>query len=148
MTHPGLTRRVLLRGEVEWREAARSDMRVKAYNQNGDQVGVAGAGEGAQRLTSPSKLTVGQILGFQHWIKEASAGGPKSYELLGDWKPTRIVFINGNVAFPEDPVGMCGDTVWVVDTKPSNEEYYEDETPLIDLTELRTPTTPSDGFGD
>ena len=43
---------------------------------------------------------------------------------------------------------MCGDTVWVVDTKPSNEEYYGDETPLIDLTELRTPTTPSDGFGD
>ena len=43
---------------------------------------------------------------------------------------------------------MCGGTVWVVDTKPSNEEYYENETPLIDLTELRTPTTPSDGFGD
>ena len=105
-------------------------------------------GEGAERLTCPSKLTVDRILGFQQWIKEASAGGPKWYELLGGWKATRIVFINGNAASPEDPVVMCGDTVWVLDTKPSNEEYYEDETPLIDLTELRTPTTPSDGFGD
>ena len=113
---------------------------MSAYNMNGDRVGVAGVGEGAQRLTCPSKLTVDRILGFQHWIKED--------ELLGDWKPTRIVFINGNVANPEDPVGMCGDTVWVVDTTPSDEEYYEDENPLIDLTELRTPRTPSDGFRD
>ena len=89
-------------------------MRVKEYNQNGDQVGVAGVGKGAQRLSFPFKLTVGQILGFQHWIKEASAGAPKWHELLGDWNPTRIVFINGSVAFPEDPVGMCGDTVWVI----------------------------------
>ena len=126
-------------------------MRVKAYNLNGDRVGVEGVGEGAQRLTFPFKLTVDRILGFQQWIKEAPAGAPTWHELLGDWKPTSIVFINGNVAFPEDPVGMCGDTVWIVDTKPSNEssqEYFEDETPLIDLTELRTPTTPSDGFQD
>ena len=117
-------------------------MRVKAYNLNGERVGVAGVGEGAQRLTFPFKLTVERILGFQHWIKEAPAGGPKWYEILGDWKPTRIVFINGTVANPEDPVGRFGDTVWVVDTTPSNEEYYEDETPLIHRIELRTPTTP------
>ena len=55
------------------------------------------------------------------------------------------MFINGKVASPEDPVGMFGDTAWIVKTKPSNEEYYKDETPLIDLTELRAPTTPSDG---
>ena len=148
MAHPPVTRRALLSREAEWMMATGSDMRVKAYNLNGDRVGVAGVGEGAQRLTFPSKLTVDRILGFQHWIKEAPAGGPKWYEILGDWKPTRIVFINGTVANPEDPVGMCGDTVWVVDTTPSYEEYYEDEKPLIDLTELRTPRTPSDGFGD
>ena len=102
-----LTRQALHRREWEWSEAASSDMRVKAYNLNGDRVGVAGVGEGAQRLTFPSKLTVDRILGFQHWIKEAPAGGPKWYEILGDWKPSRIVFINGTVANPEDPVGMC-----------------------------------------
>ena len=122
MAHPPLTRRALLSREMEWREAARSDKRVKAYNLNGDRVGVEGVGEGAQRLTFPSKLTVERILGFQHWIKEAPAGAPKWYEFLGDWKPTRIVFINVTVANPEDPVGMCGDTVRVVDTTPSDEE--------------------------
>ena len=72
-----LTRQALHRRDWELSEAASSDIRVKAYNLNGERLGVAGVGQGAQRLTFLSKMTVERILGYQHWIKEPPAGSPK-----------------------------------------------------------------------
>ena len=55
---------------------------------------------------------------------------------------------DGDVANPDDPVGRHGDVIWALDTKMNREADQEDEEPLMDLTRLCTPTTPSDGFCD
>ena len=56
----------LNRRDTEWFQAQYSEMRIRAYNINGERIGVAGVGYGFQRLTFPSKLAVAQVLGFHH----------------------------------------------------------------------------------
>ena len=55
---------------------------------------------------------------------------------------------NGDMANPEDPVGMQGDTIWVHDTNIYREMNQEDVGPTMDLTAVQTPTTPSDGCSE
>ena len=137
-----LTSKALAQRAMEWRRAETSDMRVRAYNIHGERLGVAGVGEGDQRLTFPSRLKVEQVLGFDHWIKAAPPGAEKWYELLGTWRPRLVVFKNGCIGNPEDPIGMKGDTVTVLDTHVTQE--VDETRGAQDLTEIQTPRTPSE----
>ena len=142
-----LTSAALAQRAMEWTRAETSDVRVRAYNIHGERLGVAGVGEGDQRLTFPSRLRVEQVLGFDHWIKAAPPGAEKWYELLGTWRPRVVVFQNGCIANPEDPIGMKGDTVTVLDTFVTRAvdegKVSEASEATEESTELLAPTTPS-----
>ena len=94
----------------------------------------------------PSQIRTDTVLGLSHCIKEAPPGAPKWYEVLGDWKPTAIVLTNGRLANPDDPVGVHGDTITIIDTKISRGESQEAE--RADLAGVKTPTTPSEDDSD
>ena len=117
-------------------------MMIRAYNVNGERIGVAGVGEGDQRLTFPAKLRVEQVLGFHQWIKASQPGAEKWYVVMGDWRPKAIVFEDGRLAAPDDPIGMGGRTVTVIDTEVTREAGEDRETPS--LAGVRTPPTPSE----
>ena len=119
---PTLTRSALLSRDRALWAARTSNARIMAYSMDGSRVGAAEVGEGDQRLTLPAKLTAETVLGFRHWIKEAPEGSPKWYEDLGDWQPTAIIFTNGTIGNPEDPVGLHGDTIWLLDTAINQSE--------------------------
>ena len=106
----------LNRRTTEWLQAEYSEMRIRAYNINGEMIGVAGVGEGDQRLTFPAKLRVGTVLGFYHWIKAAPPGSQKWYVEMGNWRPKAVIFKDGRMAIPDDPIGREGETVTIVDT--------------------------------
>ena len=131
---------------MAWQAAEHSDARIKAHNLSGERIGVAGVGEGDQRLTCPAKLITETVLGLCHWIKEATPGAPKWYEILGDWKPAAIVLTNGRLANPDDPVGVHGDTITIIEAKISRGESQEAE--RADFAGVKTPTTPSEEDSD
>ena len=133
----------LNRRDTEWFQAQYSEMRIRAYNINGERIGVAGVGEGDQRLTFPAKLRVETVLGFNHWIKEAPAGSQKWYVQMGDWRPKTVIFEDGRMAVPEDPIGMKGETVTTVDTVITH--VVDEDREMPSLEGIRTPRTPSVG---
>ena len=136
-----LTSATLARRALEWWRAERADVRVKAYNIHGERVGVAEVGEGDHCLTFPFHLKVELVPGFDQWIKMAQPGSGKRYEHLDRWRPRVIVFDNNCIANPEDPIGMKGDTVTMLDTYiPKQDEEIAD---LPDLSGICTPSTPS-----
>ena len=97
-THAALNQR-----EREWCAAHYSEMRIRAYNINGERIGVAGVGEGDQRLTFPAKLRVETVLSFHHWIKEAPPGSQKWYVPMGDWRPKAVIFGGREDGCPRRP---------------------------------------------
>ena len=136
-----LTTAALRRRAWEWRKAQSSKMRIWAYNVNGERIGVAGVGEGDQRLTFPAKLRVEQVLGFHHWIKASQPGAEKWYVVMGDWRPKAIVFEDGRLAAPDDPIGMGGSYVTIIATEVAVAAGEDREMPS--LAGVRTPPTPS-----
>ena len=137
------TEAALNRRDREWFQAQYSEMRIRAYNINGERIGVAGVGEGDQRLTFPAKLRVETVLGFNHWIKEAPPGSQKWYVQMGDWRPKAVIFEDGRMAVPWDPIGMKGETVTIVDTEITN--VVDEDREMPSLEGIRTPRTPSVG---
>ena len=141
--HAAPTQAALNRRDREWFQAQYSEMRIRAHNINGERIGVAGVGEGDQRLTFPAKLRVETVLGFNHWIKEAPPGSQKWYVQMGDWRPKAVIFEDGRMAVPEDPIGMKGETVTIVDTVITN--VVDEDREMPSLEGIRTPRTPSVG---
>ena len=133
----------LIRREREWFQAQKSGMRIRAYNMNGERIGVAGVGERNQRLTFPAELRVGAVLGFTHWIKAAPSESEKWYVVMGDWRPTAVIFKDGRLAVPDDPIGKEGEEVTIVDTDLSHLVVEDKEMPSLEG--IRTPRTPSAG---
>ena len=133
----------LNRRDTEWFQAQYSEMRIRAYNINGERIGVAGVGEGNQRLTFPAKLRVGTVLGFYHWIKVAPPGSQKWYVEMEDWRPKAVIFKDGRLAVPDDPIGKEGEEVTIVDTDLSHLVVEDMEMPSLEG--IRTPRTPSAG---
>ena len=140
-----LTSQTIARRAMEWWRAENTDLRVEAYNVHGDRVGVVDVGEGVHRLTFPSHLKVEQVLGFDHWVKRAPPGSAKWYEHLDTWRPRVVVFKNNCIANPEDPIGMKGNAVTVLDTCVSR--WVEERLDLPDLSGVLTPRTPSVASG-
>ena len=133
----------LNRRDREWFQAQKSGMRIRAYNINGERIGVAGVGEGNQRLTFPAELRVGAVLGFHHWIKAAPSESEKWYVVMGNWRPTAVIFKDGRLAVPDDPIGKEGEEVTIVDTDLSHLVVEDKEMPSLEG--IRTPRTPSAG---
>ena len=137
------TEAALNRRDREWFQAQYSEMRIRAYNINGERIGVAGVGEGNQRLTFPAKLRVGTVLGFYHWIKAAPSGSQKWYVEMEDWRPKAVIFKDGRLAIPDDPIGKEGETVTIVDTVLTHLVVEDREMPSLEG--IRTPRTPRVG---
>ena len=85
--------------------AANRESRVRAYTLDGVQVGLAGVGEGDQRLTFPACYLVGDALRApaEHWVRFASA---EEEAQTGRWyapagfQPAALVYENGVVDAP------------------------------------------------
>ena len=121
-----------------------SDHRVTAYTMNGVHVCPAGVGEGAERGTLPAKTTVAVVLGMTGWIRfkkpwESSDDG-QWWDHLG-WQPLSVVHSNGALAWPEDPVGLHGSTVTVLQAE-AREATATTDAPRACLDEVGTPPTP------
>ena len=88
--------------------------RVKVYTTSGVQIGLAGVGEGDNRLTFPRHYQVKDALQSPHWVRHATAeeiaSTPASVMVrwwrLSEVLPTTIVFSDGSVASPTDPIGL------------------------------------------
>ena len=141
--HAAPTHAALNRRNREWFQAQYSEMRIRAYNINGERIGVAGVGEGDQRLTFPAKLRVETVLSFNHWIKAAPPGSQKWYVEMGHWRPKAVIFKDGRMAIPDDPIGREGETVTIVDTVLTHVVVEDREMPSLEG--IRTPRTPSVG---
>ena len=141
--HAAPTQAALNRRDREWFQAQYSEMRIRAYNMNGERIGVAGVGEGNERLTFPAELRVGAVLGFHHWIKAAPSDSEKWYVVMGDWQPTAVIFKDGRLAVPDDPIGKEGEEVTIVDTDLSHLVVEDKQMPSLEG--IRTPRTPSAG---
>ena len=136
------TRAALRHRDLKWHVAENSEMRIRAYNVNGERIGVAGVGEGEDRFTFPAKLRLQTILGFDHWIKQAQPGAAKWYLPMGDWRPRAIILENGTIASPDDPIAIGGGTVTIINTEMDT--TMGEDTKMPSLAEVKTPQTPSE----
>ena len=129
--------------------AANRESRVRAYTLDGVQVGLAGVGQGDQRLTFPACYLVGDALraNAEHWLRFASA---EEAAQTGRWyapsgfQPAAIVYESRVVAESIWPIGLKGCTVSVLaeDPRPTLSE----EKPCADVDEIKTPPTPPPSF--
>ena len=115
------------------------ETRVKAYTIAGRHVGLAGVGEGNQKLTFPAWYLVRDALASPHWITmDVPAGFATPYEIT--FQPRSIIFVNAKIAEPDDPIGLFGPvvTVW----EQATESIFEDKEPNVDLEAISTPPSP------
>ena len=140
---PSLTQAIILAHTSAISRTLWSDNRVTAYTMNGVHVCPAGVGEGAARGTIPAKITVAVVLGMMHWIRfkrpwEASGDG-QWWDRLG-WQPLSVVHSNGALAWPDDPIGLHGSTVTVLQ-HVARETTATTDAPQACLDEVCTPPT-------
>ena len=113
--------------------------RVRAYTTNGVQCGLPGLGEGEERLTFPSHWTSQMMLNSGDWVRFATeaemSDGSKDCEKW--WRPlgrtvrTIVHSGAGGIVLPDDPVGMYGTTVTVLEQEP------------MDIPATKVPTPPN-----
>ena len=129
--------------------AANRESRVRAYTLDGVQVGLAGVGEGDQRLTFPAGCIVGDALRAPaaYWLRFASA---EEEAQTGRWyapagfQPAAVVYENGTLADSVWPIGLEGCTVSVMAQVPR--PTLSEEKPCADVDEIKTPPTPPPFF--
>ena len=120
------------------------DSRVEAFTVAGVRCGVPGVGEtGSQKLTFPRLFLAGDALRAGHWARFATedelAHDPLWHRPLA-FVPRSLVHANGQVASPEDPLGLVGHRVTVLAQERVQETVVEKEKP--DLSGINTPPTP------
>ena len=116
---------------------------------NGTQIGLAGVGEGDERLTFPSHFQVGEALASPHWIRfaEPSDGTSKWYVILDpDRAPKAIVYKDGTSAFEGQPIGMKGEWVTALVQPPTQPPITNGI--CLDLSDVKTPPTPGSASDD
>ena len=91
--------------------------RVKAYTASGEQVGLAGLGDGTDRLTFPPQWKVADVLNNMYWIRfateeEKNAGG--AWWRAAAVQPWAVLHEGGILAMPGEPIGLFGDSVTVL----------------------------------
>jgi len=125
------------------------DRRVRVHLPNGTQIGLAGVGEGDERLTFPSHFQVGEALQSPHWIRfaEPSDGTSKWYVVLdSDRLPKAIVYKDGTAAFEGQPIGMKGEWVTAL-VQPPTQPPITDRI-CLDVSGEKTPPTPGSASYD
>ena len=126
-------------------ECMRKRFRVHVYQPSGEKLGLAGVGQGNDRLTLPANYSVQAALqGF--WIREATAD---EISVPGSawWRPLEskvraILHSNSKIASPDDFVGMYGEVITALEQE---QVISWNERPNIGLAGVRTPSTPSEG---
>ena len=120
------------------------DTRVQAFTMAGVRCGVPGVGEGSQRLTFPRCFLAGDALRASAWARFATedelAQDPSWHRPLA-FVPRSLVHTNGQVAAPEDPLGLVGRRVTALAQERAQETVVEKEKP--DLSGIVTPPTPT-----
>ena len=116
--------------------------RVVAWTLGGERVGLAGVGEGTQKLSFPSCYEVGAALRSPHWARALTpTGASAAREQPLGWRPKAIVFRTGRVAAEHEPIGLEGPEVTVL---PQHAEPIPwADRPCADLSGVSTPDTPS-----
>ena len=125
------------------------DRRVRVHLPNGTRIGLAGVGEGDERLTLPSHFQVGEALESPHWIRfaEPSDGTSKWYVILDpDRAPKAIVYKDGTAAFEGQPIGMKGE--WAIARiQPPTQPPITNRI-CLDVSGVKTPQTPGSASDD
>ena len=128
-----------------------TDKRVKVYTIDGVQIGLAGLGEGDNRLTFPAHIDVEVLLTApaNHWIRAATAQEMREetpsgfsstwWRALETFQPRSFVYQNGTLAYPGHPIGLWGD---VVTALPQEAKLMWEEKPCCDVDHIDTPPTP------
>ena len=128
-----------------------TDERVKVYTIDGVQIGLAGLGEGDNRLTFAAHIDVEVLLTApaNHWIRAATAQEMREETPSGfsstwwcffeTFQPRSFVHQNGYLAYAGQPVGLCGD---VLTALPQEPEPMWEEKPCCDVDHIDTPPTP------
>ena len=131
----------------------RRNVRVKAYNIEGEQVCWNGCQDSIDSGTLPSHIRIDTLLGITDWVKYAwtADGERRSWQPLG-WQPAAIIHSNGILAMMNEELGFYGTTVTALSRAPSllapelAPEVALELAPTAssepDLEEIRTPPTP------
>lgn len=123
--------------------------RARVHLPNGTRIGLAGVGEGDERLTFPSHYQVGEALQSPHWVRfaEPSDGTSAWYVPLDSNRtPKTIVYKNGTSAFECQPIGMKGDWVIALVQPPTQEPITHKR--CLDVSAVETPPTPGSASDD
>ena len=146
------------------REAAakrkHGETRVKVYSPSGEQIGIAGVGEGENKLTFPTWFLVGDALRATNWIRYATAeecqldkGSRASFATeeqkakwwrISEFKPLSLIHddvgCESIVAVPEEQMGFWGNRMLAL---AQTSAMHVTEKPCDDVDDIRTPSTPS-----
>ena len=116
------------------------DSRVKLYTLAGVQVGVAGVGEGDNRLTFPVCMMVEDVLGMTHWIRYATpeelSKTPTKWWRELEFRPRALAHGNGILAQPNELLGEYGSSLTAL-VQPSGGLEVETK-PCADVSAINT----------
>ena len=105
-------------------------------------------GEGSDKLTFPHRFLLGQALSSPQWGRFATSEeraqgvGTDGVVVYDGRRPSTIVYKDGTIADPNEPIGFNGGTVTALAQAPKR--VYE-ETPSMDVWDISTPPTPPPG---
>ena len=120
--------------------------RVKVFTVSGIQVGIAGIGEGDNRLTFPPHFVVKEALELSHahWLRFATA--QEQAQTSTQWyraapfKPASFIYHDGSVALDCHTMGLKGPIITALEQAPP--QPWE-EKPCADVSGITTPPTPT-----
>ena len=124
--------------------------RVKVYTTGGTQIGLAGVGENANRLTFPRNWRVGTALHESSaWIRfsthEELSESPEQWWQVSEVQPQFLAHCDGCRAWPEHEMGLVGLTMTASIQTTFNEDMSNavDEEKNVCITDdIPTPPTP------
>ena len=117
--------------------------RVKLYTLAGVQVGVAGVGEGDNRLTLPVYFTVGDVLEMANWVRYATReelSEKQQWWRELEFRPRALAHANGILALPDEFLGLHGSSLTALKQRPGVPEV--EAKPCADVSAINTPPTP------
>ena len=120
-----------------------TDSRVRVHLLNGTRIGLAGVGEGDERLTFHSHFQVGEALHSPHWVRFAEPSDETSnwYVILDpDRAPKAIVYKDGTAAFEGQSIGLKGEWVTALVPPPTQRPFWSRI--FLDVSGMKTPPTP------
>ena len=111
----------------------------------GVRIGLAGVGEGVNRLTFPAGYLIGDALScpHAHWLQfateEDKVREPQQWYSQAPFKPCSLVYQDGTVALEGQTMGEKGPTVLAMEQGVDQPIL---DVPCVDVSEAGTPPTP------